>query len=47
MKRPDRDAASAALACDVCGQLPHPHKVRLTVLVIWVAEPSVRRALRD
>jgi hypothetical protein len=84
MKRTDRDAASAALACDVCGQLPHPHKARLTlanvavmlpvellvhaavvntempylqkvlvltltatVLVIWVAEPSVRLALRD
>jgi hypothetical protein len=84
MKRTDRDAASAALACDGCGQLPHPHKARLTlanvavmlpvellvhaavvntempylqkvlvltltatVLVIWVAEPSVRRALRD
>lgn len=84
MKRTERDAARAALACDVCGQLPHPHKVRLTlanvavmlpvellvhaavvntempyfqkvlvltltatVLVIWVAEPSVRRALRD
>jgi hypothetical protein len=84
MKRTDRDAAAAALTCDVCGQLPHPHKVRLTlanvavmlpielvvhaavvntempylqkvlvltltatVLVIWVAEPSVRRALRD
>lgn len=84
MKRTDRNAAAAALACDVCGQLPHPHKARLTlanvavmlpielvvhaavvntgmpyvqkvlvltltatVLVIWVAEPSVRRALRD
>ena len=84
MKRTDRDADAAALACDVCGQLPHPPKVRLTlanvavmlpiellvhaavvntelpylqkvlvltltatVLVIWVAEPSVRRALRD
>jgi hypothetical protein len=84
MKRTDRDAAGAVLACDVSGQLPHPHKVRLTlanvavmlpvellvhaavvntempyfqkvlvltvtatVLVIWVAEPSVRRALRD
>lgn len=84
MKRQDRDAAAAVLACDVCGQLPHPHKVRLTLanvaamlpiellvhaavvntdlsyiwkvlvltltataLVIWVAEPSVRRALRD
>ena len=72
-----------ALACDSCGQLPHPAKVRLTVanvaamlpielgvhaavvhtampyllkvlvltltatvLVIWVAEPSVRTALR-
>lgn len=71
------------LACEVCGQLPHPQKVRLTLanvavmlpielvvhaavvntelpyvqkvlvltltataLVIWVAEPSVRRALR-
>ena len=72
-----------ALACDSCGQLPHPAKMRLTlanvvavlpielvvhaavvhtaipyllkvlvltltatVLVIWVAEPSVRTALR-
>lgn len=72
-----------ALACDSCGQLPHPAKVRLTlanvaamlpielvvhaavvhtampyllkvlvltltatILVIWVAEPSVRIALR-
>lgn len=72
-----------ALACDSCGQLPHPAKVRLTlanvaamlpielvvhaavvhtampyllkvvvltltatILVIWVAEPSVRLALR-
>lgn len=71
------------LACEVCGQLPRPHKLRLTLanvaamlpielavhaavvntgmpylqkvliltltataLVIWVAEPSVRRALR-
>jgi hypothetical protein len=84
MKREDRDAAAAALACDVCGQLPHPHKLRLTLanvaamlpiellvhaavvntdlpyiwkvlvltltasaLVILVAEPSARRALRN
>lgn len=84
MKRPDQGTTASALACEVCGQLPHPHKVRLTlanvavmlpielvvhaavvntdmpyiqkvlvltltatVLVIWVAEPSVRRALRN
>jgi hypothetical protein len=76
--------SGAEWACEICGQLPHPHKFRLTlanlaamlpielavhaavmntgmpylqkvlvltltatVLVIWVAEPSVRRALRD
>ena len=84
MKRRDRGTSASVLACEVCGQLPHPQKVRLTlanvavmlpiellvhaavvhtempyfqkvlvltltatVLVIWVAEPSVRRALRD
>lgn len=84
MRRSDRGRVSSGLACDTCGQLPHPHKVRLTlanvavmlpievlvhaavvntdmpylqkvlvltvtatVLVIWVAEPSVRAALRD
>ncbi|MCG2624132.1 amino acid-binding protein, partial [Arthrobacter sp. I2-34] len=83
MKRRDSETAGAALACDSCGQLPHPEKVRLTlanvaamlpiellvhaavvhaalpyvlkvlvltvtatVLVIWVAEPSARHALR-
>jgi hypothetical protein len=82
MTLPERDTADA-LACDSCGQLPHPAKTRLTlanvaamlpiellvhaavvnaalpyvvkvlvlalsatILVIWVAEPSVRRALR-
>jgi hypothetical protein len=76
-------SSAKELACEVCGQLPHPHKARLTVanvaamlpielavhaavvntgmpylqkvlvltltatvLVIWVAEPSVRLALR-
>ena len=84
MKRRDRGTSASVLACEVCGQLPHPQKVRLTLanvavmlpielvvhaavvntelpygqkvlvltltataLVIWVAEPSVRRALRD
>ena len=84
MKQRDSRAKAAELACEVCGQLPHPHKIRLTVanvaamlpielavhaavvntampyplkvlvltltatvLVIWVAEPSVRLALRE
>ncbi|MDN4643336.1 amino acid-binding protein [Arthrobacter sp. PsM3] len=82
MTTQNRDTAHA-LACDSCGQLPHPAKARLTLanvaamlpielvvhaavvdtempyllkvlvltltattLVIWVAEPSVRHALR-
>ncbi len=84
MKRRDRVTSASVLACEVCGQLPHPQKFRLTLanvavmlpiellvhaavvntdlpyvqkvlvltltataLVIWVAEPSIRRALRD
>lgn len=84
MRRSDRGRATSGPACDTCGQLPHPHKVRLTlanvaamlpielvvhaavvntdlpylqkvlvltvtatVLVIWVAEPSIRAALGD
>ena len=83
MKQRVLGSSASELACEVCGQLPHPHKVRLTlanvaamlpiellvhaavvntdmpyiqkvivltltatVLVIWVAEPSVRRGLR-
>ncbi len=83
MKRRALVPPSKELACEVCGQLPHPNKARLTlanvaamlpiellvhaavvntgmpylhkvlvltvtatVLVIWVAEPSVRLALR-
>ncbi len=83
MKLRVQGSTASELACEVCGQLPHPHKVRLTlanvaamlpiellvhaavvntdmpyiqkvvvltltatVLVIWVAEPSVRRGLR-
>jgi hypothetical protein len=84
MKWSARKDDSSGLACEVCGELPHPPKVRLTlanvaamlpiefavhalvvntampywqkvvvltvtatVLVIWVAEPSVRSALRS
>jgi hypothetical protein len=84
MKLRKSRSSGTELACEICGQLPHPHKFRLTlanlaamlpielavhaavmntgmpylqkvlvltltatVLVIWVAEPSVRRALRD
>lgn len=84
MKLRSLRSSGADLACEICGQWPHPHKFRLTlanlaamlpielavhaavmntgmpylqkvlvltltatVLVIWVAEPSMRRALRD
>lgn len=39
MKRTDKDSARAAPACDVCGQLPHPRKVRLTLANVAVMLP--------